>query len=127
MNPDKYNDSSKKHVFNTSLLHMACSKSIPSVVKLLIPSMMSFYEEKEIKESLFTQEDASGNTVLNIAFKSDDIKTASVIINYVMDPNNQIDFNDQSIFDINKESSLRLGPLHAICDFIKSNIINKIT
>lgn len=133
--PDDFNISKKASdkkplVKYTSLLHVACSQSIPMIVEKLIPKMRNYYNEKEKEENIFTQKNESGNTILNIACSKRDLKTVDKIINYVMNPDNGIDYNNPDEFDINQESSCKVAPLHSICqidsDELLLPVLNKI-
>ena len=97
-----------------SFLHMSCAKKIPGIVEKLIPLSKQYYEDKG-QESIFVQKNLSSNTVLNVAFVSTDIDTVNVILNSIKNPENEIDYNNSSVFDINTESSNGLSPLQAIC------------
>ena len=119
---EEENDKNKKIVPKkerpkyTSLLHMACYKSIPMVVQKLIPLTREFYKkEKDPQLNIFTQKNSHENTILNAACSSGDIDTVRVIIDYILDPENGIEYNNPEVFDINAESMDKITPLQFIC------------
>lgn len=108
-----------------SLVHVASSKKVPNVVEKLLPLTVDYYsKEKEPDVKLFTQRDSHGNTLLSVACNNNDIDTIKVIVDFILNPQNGIDYNNPEIFDINVESSQCQTPLQKICGIQIYNNVN---